>query len=142
MTTHSADTVDFVHTGPDTPAGSYLRRFWHPIFLARDLAPGRALPIRIMGEDFTLYRGESGKAHVVAQRCAHRGAQLSIGWVEGDDIRCRFHGWAYDAAGQCIDQPAEPEPFCRKIEIAAYPTEEQLGLVFAYFGPPPAPALP
>jgi 5,5'-dehydrodivanillate O-demethylase len=142
MTAHSADTADFVHTGPGTLAGSYLRRFWHPIFLTRDLEPGRAFPIRVMGEDFTLYRGESGKAHVVAQRCAHRGAQLSIGSVEGDDIRCRFHGWAYDAGGQCIDQPAEPEPFCRKIKIAAYPTEEQLGLVFAYLGPEPAPALP
>jgi 5,5'-dehydrodivanillate O-demethylase len=95
-----------------------------------------------MGDDFTLFRGESGKAHVVAQRCAHRGAQLSIGTVEGERIRCRFHGWAYDTGGQCVEQPAEAEPFCAKIKIAACPTEEQLGLVFAYFGPEPAPPLP
>jgi len=142
MTDPGAETIDFVHTGPVTLAGRYLRRFWHPVYVARELDAGQAVPIRVMGEDFTLYRGESGKAHVLAQRCAHRGAQLSIGWVEGDQIRCRFHGWAYDATGHCTEQPAEPEPFCEKITIAAYPTEEHLGLVFAYFGPTPAPPLP
>lgn len=142
MTAPSAETIDFVHTGPETLAGRYLRRFWHPVCMARELDSGQALPIRVMGEDFTLFRGESGKAHLVAHRCAHRGAQLSIGSVEGDRIRCRFHGWAYDATGQCVEQPAEPEPFCQKIKIAAYPTEEQLGLVFVYVGPAPAPPLP
>ena len=114
------DAVDFVHTGPETLAGRYLRRFWHPIHLSRALEPGRAVPIRVLGEDFTLFRGQSGTAQVLAHRCAHRGAQLSIGWVEGDHLRCRFHGWAYDATGQCIEQPAEPEPFCGKIRIASY----------------------
>ncbi len=142
MEAPGADAIDFVHTGPETLAGRYLRRFWHPVYVARDLSAGDAVPIRVMGEDFTLFRGDGGTPHVVAQRCAHRGAQLSIGLVEGDQIRCRFHGWKYDAAGQCVEQPAEPEPFCQKIAIAAYPAEEQLGLVFAYFGPAPAPPLP
>ncbi|MBM2812247.1 MAG: hypothetical protein HW416_3006, partial [Chloroflexi bacterium] len=138
---------DFVHTGPGTLAGRYLRRFWQPIEASRKLESGRARPIRIMGENFTLYRGEAsphpdplsrgeeaGKAHVVAFRCAHRGTQLSTGWVEGDDLRCFYHGWKYDGTGQCIEQPAEPEPFCNRIKIRGYPTEEYLGLIFAYFG--------
>ncbi len=50
--------------------------------------PGQAKPIQIMGERFTLYRGEGGAPHVVGFRCAHRGTQLSAGWVEGDCIRC------------------------------------------------------
>jgi 5,5'-dehydrodivanillate O-demethylase len=94
-----------------------------------------------MGEDFTLYRGESGSAHLVASRCPHRLTQLSTGWVEGDSLRCRYHGWRFDECGQCDEQPAEPHPFCRKIRIAAYPTREQLGLVFAYLGPEPTPPL-
>jgi 5,5'-dehydrodivanillate O-demethylase len=68
--------------------------------------------------------------------------QLSIGHVEGDTLRCRYHGWQFDAAGQCIDQPAEPEPFCKKIRIQAYPVEEHLGLVFAYLGDGPPPPFP
>src|SRR5437867_3500774 len=53
-----ADYTDFAHTGPGTLAGRYLRLFWQPVSLSRDLSAGRARPLRIMSEDFTLYRGE------------------------------------------------------------------------------------
>jgi 5,5'-dehydrodivanillate O-demethylase oxygenase subunit len=132
--------TDFAHTGPGTLAGRFMRMFWHPVHRGQDLAPGRAIPLRIMSEDFTLYRGESGDVHLLAQRCAHRGTQLSTGWVEGDTIRCRYHGWVYDAAGQCLEQPGEKIPFCERIHIRSYPVREHLGLVFAYLGegdPPP-----
>ena len=104
-----ADYKDFAHTGPDTLAGRYLRMFWQPVYISDELPPGMAKPIRIMCEDFTLYRGESGTPHVIASRCAHRGMQLSPGWIEGDCIRCFYHGWKYDGSGQCIEQPAEPK---------------------------------
>jgi 5,5'-dehydrodivanillate O-demethylase len=99
-----------------------------------------------MGEDFTLYRGESGRAHMVGHRCAHRGTQLSVGWVEGDCIRCLYHGWKYDGSGQCVEQPGEGKAsFAGKVKIGSYPTEEYLGLIFAYLGerdPPPLPRYP
>src|SRR5213593_74807 len=85
-----ADWKDYVHVGPDTLAGQYMRRFWHPILRSDDLPPGRAKPILIMGEDLTLYRGEDGTPHCLAFRCAHRGTQLSTGWVEGSDLRCFY----------------------------------------------------
>src|SRR4051794_10904570 len=84
---------EFAHVGPGTIAGRYLRTFWQPIAVASEIEPGRALPLRMLGEDFTIYRGEGGTPHVVAFRCAHRGTQLSTGWVEGDEIRCFYHGW-------------------------------------------------
>ena len=68
---------------------------------------GEAKPVEMLGEKFTVYRGASGEAHVVEYRCAHRACPLSLGWVEGDAIRCRYHGWKYDASGQCVEQPAE-----------------------------------
>ncbi len=125
---------DLVSTKPGTLAGTYMRRFWHPIHRAEDLRPGQPKPIEIMSERFTLYRGESGTPHLVDFRCPHRGAQLSAGWVEGDSIRCMYHGWCFDSAGQCIEQPAEEKPFAKKIRIQSYPTQEYLGLIFAYFG--------
>jgi 5,5'-dehydrodivanillate O-demethylase len=139
------DWTDFVHTGPGTLAGRYLRRFWQPVARSQDLPPGRAYPLRVMSEDLTLYRGEAGAPHLLAFRCAHRGTQLSTGWVEGDDLRCFYHGWKYGPTGQCLEQPAEPAPFCERIAIRAYPTEEYLGLIFAYLGegaPPPLPRYP
>ncbi len=134
---------DFVRTGPGTIAGGYLRRFWHPVLRGADLPKGKVQPIRIMSEDFTLYRGEDGVARTVEDRCAHRGAKMSIGWVDGNAIKCAYHAWSYDGeTGQCVKQPAEPRPFCDKVSIRAYPTREYLGLIFAYFGDGPAPELP
>ncbi len=144
-TTLTRNELDYARTGPGTLAGRYMRRFWHPVYVSDQLPPGRAKPIRIMSEDFTLYRGEPGKAHVVAFRCAHRGTQLSTGWVEGDNLRCFYHGWMYDGSGQCVEQPAEPEPFCNRIKIRSYPTQEYLGLIWCNFGdgePPPLRRIP
>src|SRR6266496_4299180 len=109
------DHTDLYHTGPGTLAGHYLRMFWQPVYRAKDLAPGQAIPIRIMSEDFTLYRGASGTPYLVDPRCAHRGTQLSIGWVENDCIRCRYHVWMFDGSGQCVEQPLEKPPFAERI---------------------------
>jgi 5,5'-dehydrodivanillate O-demethylase len=125
---------DFVHTGPETLAGRYMRAFWQPVYRLDDLKAGRAVPLRIMNEDFTLYRGRSGAPFVVGPRCAHRRTRLSVGRVEGDCIRCLYHGWKYDEGGKCIDQPAEPVGFTKNVQVASYPTREYLGLIFAYFG--------
>jgi 5,5'-dehydrodivanillate O-demethylase len=133
---------DFAHTGPGTLAGRYLRTFWHPIWYSRDLKIGRPRPIRVMSEDLTLYRGESGRVYLMDFRCAHRGTQLSTAWVEGDNLRCFYHGWMYDGSGQCVDQPAEPQPFCEKIKIRSYPVQEYLGMIFAFLGDGPVPDLP
>src|SRR5262249_19475202 len=118
------------------------RRFWQPVYASDDLPRGRAVTIRVMSEDFTLYRGAAGEAHVVAHRCPHRGTQLSTGTIIGDDISCAYHGWTFNPIGECVAQPAEPKPFCQKVKIGAYPTREAVGLIFAYFGPLPAPDFP
>jgi 5,5'-dehydrodivanillate O-demethylase oxygenase subunit len=137
----SVEQADFVHTGPGTLAGRYLRRYWQPVYVSEKLAKGTVVPIRILGEELALYRGESGKAHVVANECRHRLTRLSTGWVEGDTIRCRYHGWRFDESGQCVEQPAEPKPFCAKVrKLASYPTHEAHGFIFAYLGEGEAPA--
>src|SRR5581483_9691220 len=127
----ATDEIDPYPVGPGTLMGRYLRSFWQPLCIAADLAPGKALPVRALGENFTVYRGQSGDPHVVEFRCAHRRSQLSIGYIEGDNIRCRYHGWVYDANGQCVEQPGEPQPFCDRIQIRSYPTIEYLGLIHA-----------
>ena len=134
--------TDFVHTGAETLAGRYLRMFWQPVYVSDELKTGYAMPIQIMGESFTLYRGASGSPYVVDFRCAHRGTQLSVGWVEDDCIRCFYHGWKYDGTGQCVEQPAENESFAEKITIRSFPTREYLGLIFTYFGAGAAPPFP
>lgn len=137
--------VDLERTGPGTLAGRYLRMFWQPIFVASNLLKDRPQPVRVMSESYTLYRGESGVPYLVAPVCPHRQTQLSVGWVEGEHIRCFYHGWMFDGAGRCVEQPAEPKPFCEKVPIRAYPVRERYGLIFAYLGegePPEFPRFP
>src|SRR2546423_914810 len=134
--------VDIPSTRPGTPGGRFMRQFWLAIQRSEALAKGQAKPIRIMSEDYTLYRGESGRAQVLDYRCPHRGAQLHLGWVEGEDLRCLYHGWKFDRSGQCIEQPAEPPGYAAKIKAASYPTREHMGLIFAYFGQAEPPAWP
>jgi 5,5'-dehydrodivanillate O-demethylase len=138
----SENSIDLYRTEPGTLAGRYLRSFWQPVYRARDLPAGEAMLLRIMSENFTLYRGQTGMPHIVAFRCAHRGTQLSAGWVEDDCIRCFYHGWKYDSSGQCVEQPGEDPSFKSKIKIRSYPTEEYLGLIFVYLGEGAAPPLP
>ena len=133
---------EFSPTGPGSQAGRYLRRFWQPIYHSVDLPTGHARRVRIMDQDFTLYRGDGGDAFLVDARCSHRGALLSLGWVEGDCIRCMYHGWMYDGDGQCVEQPPEESEFAHKIRIGGYPVREYLGLVFAYLGDGDAPEFP
>ncbi len=137
---------DCLHTGPGTLAGQYLRRFWQPVFHGVDLAPGRTSPLRVFGQDYCLFRSEAGTAYLLDPRCPHRLTLLSAGWVEGEALRCFYHGWKFNGAdGACLEQPPEEDSFCHKVQLRRYPVREYLGLIFAYLGegePPPFPLYP
>ena len=132
--------------GPGTPMGDLLRRYWQPIGGASELEKNPVKPIRLMGEDLVLYKDLSGTFGLVDRHCPHRRADMSYGWVEASGIRCSYHGWRYDESGACIEQPYEdtvnPKPLKAGCEIKAYPVRECAGLLWAYMGPLPAPALP
>src|SRR6185437_4227060 len=137
------ENVRFTQVGRDTPMGELLRRYWHPVGCSENITK-KPQRVKVLGEELVLYRGESGKPVLMQLRCAHRSLALDHGRVEGDCIRCPYHGWLYDAQGQCLEQPAEPEGsgFKEKVRIKSYPTQEISGLVFAYMGPGEAPVLP
>jgi 5,5'-dehydrodivanillate O-demethylase len=102
------------------------------------VAPGDARPIRILSEDLTLYRGESGQPYLVSGRCAHRQTLLYVGTVEGEQIRCMYHGWKYDGTGQCVERPAEADNGLPRVKVPGYPARDYCGLVFAYLADGPA----
>ena len=134
---------EYVSANPGTIGGNYLRKFWQPVALSSEVEIGKAKPIQIMGEMFTLYRGESGNPYVVSFRCAHRRTQLSTGWVRGDAIQCMYHGWTYDGNGTCIHRPAEKNSGAfKQANILGYPTKEYLGLIYTYFGQDDPPSFP
>lgn len=139
-TSRAERLTKLTQTTRGTPMGTLLRSFWHPIAISEKLKPGAKRPVRILNEDLTLYRGESGRAYLVGGRCAHRLTVLHTGWVQGDEIRCMYHGWKYDGMGRCTEGPAEKASPPTAVKIAGYPVHEYCGLIFAYLGDGPAPA--
>ncbi|MBT5051474.1 MAG: Rieske 2Fe-2S domain-containing protein [Rhodospirillaceae bacterium] len=136
----SKDFALLSQTAHGTDMGNLLRQFWQPVALSAQAEPGKAVAIRMFGEELAFYRGEGGEAHLVANQCAHRCTSLHTGWVEGDDIRCVYHGWKYDGTGQCREIPSESDDLAATVRIAGYPVHEYGGLVFAYLGEGDAPA--
>ena len=133
--------------GPGTPMGALLRCYWHPIAAVGELDQRVTKEVTVLGEELVLYKDRSGSLGLIGRRCAHRRVSLVYGVPEADGLRCQYHGWKFDATGQCTEAPFEdtvnPEArFRDRIKLAGYPVQELGGLVFAYLGPEPAPLLP
>jgi phenylpropionate dioxygenase-like ring-hydroxylating dioxygenase large terminal subunit len=115
-----------------------MRRYWQPVALSEELPSGGApVPVRLLGEDLVLFRDEAGQPGLLGLHCSHRGADLSYGRIEDGGLRCPYHGWLFDRAGHCLEQPGEPadSKFHQRIRHPAYPCVERAGVVFTYMGP-------
>jgi phenylpropionate dioxygenase-like ring-hydroxylating dioxygenase large terminal subunit len=104
----------------------------------------------MLNQKFVLYRDSQGEVVALKDQCPHRGAALSLGWVEDSCIRCPYHGWKFQADGKCTDIPANiPEtPIPKKARVDTYPVQEKYGFVWLFYGDlpeeerPPIPFLP
>jgi phenylpropionate dioxygenase-like ring-hydroxylating dioxygenase large terminal subunit len=123
-----------------------LRRCWQPVARLQDLEHGPQRAV-LLGEALAVFLTESGEPAVVADRCAHRGASLSMGKVQGDSIQCPYHGWEWAGDdGACTRIPSRPaqnqDQIPARARIAAFPVREQWGLVWTVLeeplGEPPA----
>jgi len=137
----------FTQVGPGTPMGELLRRYWMPIGGVTEFDRQPIKPIRLLGEDLTLYKDLSGTFGLVDRNCPHRRADMTYGFVEQCGLRCNYHGWLFDQDGKCLEQPYEdvaaPQAHFRdKVRIKSYPVEVKAGLLWAYMGPSPAPLVP
>jgi phthalate 4,5-dioxygenase len=128
-----------VRVGRGTPAGELLRRYWQPACLSSELPEKDGAPVRVklLGEELVAFRDTGGKIGLVAAFCPHRRAPLFFGRNEEHGLRCVYHGWKFNVAGQCLDMPTEPadSPMKADARLMAYPTFEKGGVVWAYMGP-------
>ena len=142
------DNELLTRTGAGTPMGDLFRRFWAPVLIATELPEPDCPPVRVgvLGEELVAFRDTTGAVGLIEGRCPHRGAGLYWGRNEECGLRCIYHGWKFDVNGNCLDMPSEPpeSQFREKVGVAAYPTREWGGYIWAYMGPPelPLPELP
>ncbi len=142
----SAEQNDkLTRVGPGAPTGKLLRQYWQPIALVAEFDPKKPIrAVRLLGEDFVLFRDEEGRYGLLDRDCPHRNADLAYGRLEHDGLRCPFHGWLFDVNGNCLDTPAEPitSQLCKHVKQRAYPVTEKSGVLFAYIGSGEPPAFP
>lgn len=108
---------------------------WYPIAWSRELKAGAMVARRFAGEPVVVVRTADGKLFALEDRCAHRQVPLSHGVVKGCTVRCGYHGWAYDAGGQCVDVPYLGRERLPN-GVRAYPVHEVDGLIFVFPGRP------
>ncbi len=109
---------------------------WHVVGRSSDLAEASLARGRVLGEDLVSWRVD-GEAKVWQDLCAHRGTRLSLGRVDHETLTCAYHGWTYDAEGQCVRFPSHPEQVPpRTARVKTYPVVEKYGLIWTCLGQP------
>ena len=107
---------------------------WYTVATSEEVRPGQVLPVKYLGEEMILYRTESGEARLTEAYCPHLGARLGSGTVEGENLRCSFHGFQYGGDGRCV-ATAYGKAVPRKARLATWPIREHNGYVFAWYHP-------
>jgi len=110
---------------------------WYPLAWSRELKPGGTYAAQFAGEAIVLVRPKNAPVFALEDRCAHRQVPLSKGVVDGCLVRCSYHGWMYDAAGQCVDVPYLGKGKLPN-GVRSYPCREQDGMIFIWPGDPEA----
>jgi phthalate 4,5-dioxygenase oxygenase subunit len=147
MTT-AAENELLTRVGAGTPMGEFMRQFWLPAAMSSEVkADGDPMRLKLLGEQLIAFRDTNGKVGIMDHRCPHRCASLFFGRNEEGGIRCVYHGWKFDAEGNCTDMANVPphQDFKHKVHAKAYKTAERNGLIWVFMGDqanvPPLPDL-
>ncbi len=116
-----------------------IRNQWYAILPSRLLRPGKLLAVRRLGLDLVLFRNGRGEPGCVVDRCSHRGAALSAGELDGDCVRCPFHGIRFDTAGRCRFIPANGRADTAdmsRYNVQSFAVREAHGILYLWYGDP------
>lgn len=98
---------------------------WNAVALSRNLKR-KPISVRVDGHDFALFRLPDGSIGALDEMCPHRRMRLSAGCVVDGKLRCAYHGWTFDCAGNG-SSPGTPKLHAR---IGSYEVREVQGIVW------------
>ncbi|MDT3427039.1 vanillate O-demethylase monooxygenase subunit [Paenibacillus forsythiae] len=106
-----------------------LSKYWYPVAIASEIAD-KPVAVKLLDVKLVCYRSK-GKVVIARDLCFHRGAPLSKGWIENDEIVCPYHGFRYNCEGKCTAVPAHPSSkISPKLKLIMYPAVERYGLIW------------
>ena len=113
-----------------------LQNEWHVVYRSKDLNNGDVRMVRLLGQDLVLWRS-GGQAMAWLDLCIHRGARLSLGHVQDNELVCPYHGWRYNNEARCTLMPAQPnDPIPSRARAQSYHCQEQSGFIWVCLGEP------
>jgi phenylpropionate dioxygenase-like ring-hydroxylating dioxygenase large terminal subunit len=130
-----ADDARQMATAKGAAESPFLTNCWYVAAWDHEVGPDKPLARRILGEDVVLYRRKDGQAVAMVDRCCHRLAPLSLGRIEGDCLRCMYHGLLFDPDGRCVDVPRQ-EIIGPNLKVRVFPTAERYKYVWIWMGDP------
>ena len=114
----------------------YVRNQWYVIAEPDEVSDGKFCTRMVMDENIVVFRTESGKLTALEDRCPHRCAPLSLGRVEGESIKCGYHGATFDGNGQCVSVPGQDTLPPAQYRVKSYPVVEKYGYIWIWMGSP------
>jgi len=118
----------------NTEPYEFLRNCWYVAAWDSEIV-GKTLARTITEKPIVIFRTEAGKYVALDDRCCHRAAPLSVGRIEGECIRCMYHGMLYDSNGSCVEVPGQ-ERIPASYKVHSYPIEERGNLLWIWMGEP------
>ncbi|MDF2373452.1 MAG: aromatic ring-hydroxylating dioxygenase subunit alpha [Rhizobiaceae bacterium] len=116
-----------------------LRGYWYPVAYSSDISD-KPRGVRLLGDDYVVWRGADGKLGCAVDECPHRAARLSQGWLDNGDLVCPYHGWAFHTSGACVRIPQndDDKPVPPRARALSVLVDERYGLVWVCVGMPGA----
>jgi phenylpropionate dioxygenase-like ring-hydroxylating dioxygenase large terminal subunit len=109
---------------------------WFIVALSDELGAKAVLPLYSFGRDLVIFRAEDGSPRAFDAHCPHLGAHLGVGGqVEGDCLRCPFHGWKFDGeSGKCVEVPYDDRGMISaRAKVRSYPTLERNRAIWVWY---------
>lgn len=113
----------------------FVRNCWYVAAWSWDLPAEGLLARTILDEPLVLYRNQAGSPVALADRCCHRQALLSLGFREGDHLRCAYHGLKFAPDGACVEIPGQ-DKVPRRARVRSYPVIERHSWIWVWMGDP------
>lgn len=109
--------------------------FWYAAAASEDVTQ-EPVKVKMLGQNFVLFRDSKGEAHCLSNICTHRGGSLANGKIKNGNVECPYHGWQFNGAGECIKIPSigVDAKIPARTRIDSYPIQEKYGLIFAFLG--------